>query len=262
MPGMSTRRESPPPRKGFSRVADVPKDLLARLNRGEESTRTLAESLAVDLRILIESLGVPRAAARAIDPTLPFTKRFRLAARVCAQCFGPTAAIARLSTHASDLVRGLSCFVVGEMESVAIERRLELIRPLAADSHFGVREWAWLGVRDSIAADVPRAIEPLSKWSIDPDENIRRFASESTRPRGVWCAHLPPMRANPDIGLPVIEPLRADASRYVQNSVGNWLNDAAKDSPAWAKRTCARWKRESKSASTIYIVGRAMRSMK
>jgi 3-methyladenine DNA glycosylase AlkC len=61
----------------------------------------------------------------------------------------------------------------------------------------------------------------LQPWVHDADENIRRFACELTRPKGVWCAPIRALQAQPERALHLLEPLRADTSRYVQNSVAN-----------------------------------------
>ena len=118
-----------------------------------------------------------------------------------------------------------------------------------------------MAVRDDIRGDVDAAVRLLQAWATHPDANIRRFASEATRPRGVWCAQIDTLKKEPWRGLPLLEPLRGDASRYVQNSVANWLNDAAKTQPAWVQEVCARWSRSSSDAATAYIVRRAQRSI-
>lgn len=120
---------------------------------------------------------------------------------------------------------------------------------------------AWLAVRDEIAGDVDTAVRLLQAWATHPDPNIRRFASEATRPRGVWCAQIETLKSEPWRGLPLLEPLHADTSRYVQNSVANWLNDAAKTQPEWVREVCVRWSRASTLPATQYIVRRAQRSL-
>jgi 3-methyladenine DNA glycosylase AlkC len=148
--------------------------------------------------------------------------------------------------------------------------QLEAVRRFAADPHFGVREIAWMAVRDAVIASLDEALALLQPWMFDADPNIRRFASELTRPRGVWCAQIEALKAEPWRALPLLEPLRADPSRYVQNSVANWLNDASKgrgeqgeqgEQGEWVDSLCARWVAESDCAETRYIAKRAMRTL-
>ncbi|MEH3113449.1 DNA alkylation repair protein [Pedobacter terrae] len=106
-----------------------------------------------------------------------------------------------------------------------------------------------------------QSIKILSDWTSNEDENIRRFTTEATRPRGVWCEHIEELKQNPDFGLPILEALKSDKSKYVQDSAGNWLNDASKTRPDFVKALCKRWEKESETKETIYILKKALRTI-
>jgi 3-methyladenine DNA glycosylase AlkC len=135
------------------------------------------------------------------------------------------------------------------------------MQPFAADKHFGVREISWLVLRQPIAQDLEQSFKILTTWTKHNDENIRRFASEATRPRGVWCTHIEALKQDPALGLVILEPLKADKAKYVQDSVGNWLNDASKTQPLFVKNLCKRWEEESNTKETQYITKKAMRTL-
>jgi 3-methyladenine DNA glycosylase AlkC len=101
----------------------------------------------------------------------------------------------------------------------------------------------------------------LHDWAGDSSENIRRFAIEITRPRGVWSAHIPALKESPDLAQPLLNQVMNDPARYVQNSCANWLNDAAKSKLPWVQQYCAMWQKKNGSANTAYIVKRALRSV-
>lgn len=124
-----------------------------------------------------------------------------------------------------------------------------------------MREIAWMAVRPAVESDLDEAITILSEWVKDADANVRRFASEVTRPRGVWCKHIERLKAEPQLGLAILEPLKSDGEKYVRDSVANWLNDSAKTQPEFVKDICSKWSEESKTKETAYIIKKATRSI-
>ena len=238
---------------------------LAELNAGRSEAAILAECLAVDFGVLMPSVFpelpediVNRMQAAKDEGIL---KRMGLAGQLLWQAWGAEG-LARLQDHPSDTVRGWGCFLVGARDDLDVAARLALIRPLADDPHFGVREWAWMAVRPHLVAELDASIALLAGWTGDASERVRRFASEALRPRGVWAGHIAALKRQPEKGLPILEPLRADPAAYVQDSVANWLNDAAKDQPDWVREVCGRWQAERpEDGNTQRIVRRALRSL-
>ena len=241
------------------RIADIPPDRRAALNSGAEASN-LTECLAVDFAALMRAAFpalAPHAARMEAEAKAGITRRMALAAELADEAGLAPDALAR---HGSDTVRGWACFLLTRPE-MTISERLAALRPLADDAHFGVREWAWLALRPHTIADLSGTLDALVPWTADPSPNLRRFASEATRPRGVWCAHIKALKADPAPALPILEPLRADPAPYVQDSVANWLNDASKDNPGWVRTTCARWQAESPAPETARIARRALRTI-
>jgi len=260
-------------RKGAARIALIPAQVLVALNDGAIPTVNLNEFLALDLprlaRNVARHIGLDPDAERLGEALamLPAFKKVRQHEHVARALYDLTEARAdrdaiahRLATHPSDVARAWAAQWV-MFSSLSLPRKLHAVRRFAADRHFGVREIAWMAVRDEVGGAVGEAVALLRPWVADANANIRRCASELTRPRGVWCAQIETLKAEPWQGLPLLEPLKADPSRYVQNSVANWLNDASKTQPEWVEEVCERWSRDSTDAATQYIIKRATRSM-
>lgn len=259
---------------GPRKVADVPADVVNAIHCGERSTRNLVEALAVDPFVVIErflhSLGREDLQERVEEVRGErHAWTFPKAVAAIGNEFGRLHDCRRIDeafrtalvSHPSDVIRSFGCFATTAREGYAVGTKLKWMKPLAADEHFGVREFAWMAVRVDVMCELKPAIRSLAKWTSHADANVRRFASEVTRPRGVWCQHIEALKRDPDLALPILEPLRADPSEYVRSSVGNWLNDASKTRPDFVRDLCDRWRRESPIAETQAICKKALRTL-
>ncbi len=251
-------------RKGAVRRADIPPAILRQLNRGEIEALTLAEVLAVDFAQLLQAAfpDLDKALIRQMKEAqgTGWVGRTKLAGALLAEGMGKSGLKAALK-HPSDQVRGWGASLIAALPKLDLEERLALVRPLADDSNAGTREVAWISLRPHVAAELKQAFRILRPWTRAASPNLRRYASEITRPRGVWCAHIPALREDPSLGASLLEPLRADPARYVQNSVANWLNDASKDDPVFVRALCKKWLKDGDSAATAYICRRAQRTL-
>lgn len=240
-------------RKGARRMGEIPAEVLLLLNSGKLETKNLVEWLAIDVRQL----------AAACDLTCPddvARQKIMGQNRGMGRVVLAQNAMERLADHPSDMVRAWVAYAYGAMDGVSFPDKLARIKPFAADHNQATRECAWDAWRSDFARDVVGNISCLVPWVTDSDANIRRCAIEGTRPRGVWTHHIDVLKQSPELALPLLEPVRSDPSRYVQNALGNWLNDAGKTQPKWVMTLTERWLSESPTRETRYIVNRARRS--
>jgi 3-methyladenine DNA glycosylase AlkC len=244
-------------RKGANRMSAVQAETLAQLEAGTLETATLSEGLAINMRRLMAS-AFPALNIAEIDLNAGVVARMAQAGAVLRGRLSAEELLAA-SKHASDTVRCWVAFAIGQDERIPATERLAAMRRFAADPHFGVREWAWMAVRAIIVADPESAIRQLAPWTEEPDANLRRFASEATRPRGVWAASIPKLRREPELGLLILNPLRQDPTRYVEDSVANWLNDAGKDQPIWLRDLLDKWQKDGVASRLITRAGRSLK---
>lgn len=260
-------------RKGARSIKEIPASIMEQLNAGLLETVNLTEWLAIDQRKLLKNLlsqlerntyldsvqneidKLKKQTVNTVNETIGTTlfKQAKLA--------GDAELLNLMASHKSDFVRCWATYTIGRNLDLGLEEMFEKIKPFAADSHFGVREISWLAIRPVIIEKTPESIRILSSWTNNDDENIRRFASEATRPRGVWGEHIISLKQKPEEGLAILEPLKSDRAKYVQNSVANWLNDASKTRPDFVTSLCERWEKESSAKETAYIIKRALRTI-
>jgi 3-methyladenine DNA glycosylase AlkC len=97
-------------------------------------------------------------------------------------------------------------------------------------------------------------------WCSDPDEHVRRLASEGFRPRLPWGIRLNQFCEDPKAIFPILEQLKDDPSLYVRKSVANNLNDISKDNPDDVIKICQRWGK-SESSERQFIIRQALRTL-
>ncbi|CAM2981819.1 MULTISPECIES: hypothetical protein [Pseudomonas] len=244
------------------------------IDQGRLATRNLAECLAVD----------PVALATAIAPQWePSLAQALLNAAQAGQALGISKKVAglglalgqwleaaaqplreqtwqRLLEHPSDTVRSWAAFANAYCQrDSALETALVSQFKFATDSHFGVREWAWIALRPLLAQDLTAALALLCSHAGSADPLIRRFCVEILRPRGVWCEHIARLKAEPQIAEPLLIARLDESDKYAQDSVANWINDASKTRPDWVLDLFERYPPNGKAATRIFT--RATRSL-
>lgn len=260
-------------RKGARSTKDLSPDILMQLNCGEIETANLVEWLAVDQQSLLAHILQQHSRLAYLKPILSTIDQLKkqtvstineaIGTVLFEQSLknGDQQFLKILSQHQADMARCWATYTIGKNQQLTIEQILEQIKPFSADTHFGVREISWMAVRHKIAGNLISSINILSRWTAHEDKNVRRFSSESTRPRGVWCKHIDLLKHKPELALEILEPLRSDPDRYVQDSIGNWLNDASKTQANFVLSLCHRWEKESGTKETKYIIKKALRTI-
>ena len=130
---------------------------------------------------------------------------------------------------------------------------LEALRELTpySSSEFALRPY--------LERDASAVLALAERWAQDPNEHVRRLASEGTRPRLPWARRLPLLAAEPQRTRPILEKLRADPADYVRRSVANHLNDMAKDHPEWVLDLLEGW--PTQQPETKWIAKHALRNL-
>ena len=256
-------------RKGARSLKDLNPEVIEYLSKGLIETKNLMEWLATDqlqlLKLVLTDIGKEEWFSMfevAINNQKKPTANSNT--RIIGETFGQMSQDSKvydaLKKHTSDIVRCWSCW--GEsLHYDDLKELLEFMKPYAADTHFGVREIVILATKSRMIDNLELAIQILTPWTVSEDENVRRYAAESMRPVGVWIKKIAKFQEEPELALPILEPLKSDPSKYVRDAVANWINDASKSQPDWARQLCNRWGKESSTKETAYIIKRGMRTL-
>jgi hypothetical protein len=145
--------------KGPTRMADVSTARREALSCGQVESKTLVEALTIDMAQLFASVypALHDQAHAALSTNTGFTQRMAVAGKLALAHNGPTA-FDTFARHKADTVRGWAAYVLAAQPGLSLKQRLEKVRPLANDSHFGVREWAWLALRPHLMEDTGQSL--------------------------------------------------------------------------------------------------------
>lgn len=119
---------------------------------------------------------------------------------------------------------------------------------------------AEFSIRHLLLADLDRALAAAHRWARDPDEHVRRLASEGTRPHLPWARAVPAITAEPSKTIPILDVLYRDPSETVRRSVANHLNDISRTRPDVVVATAARWSAQP-DPNTPALVRHALRTL-
>ncbi len=114
-------------------------------------------------------------------------------------------------------------------------------------------------IRNLMFHQAAETIVVLEQWAKSENEHLRRLASEGTRTRLPWGRKLHNLIAEPHLTRGILETLKFDASKYVQKSVANHLNDISKDHEGYFYEIIESWSKE-KHLSTQWIIKHALRN--
>lgn len=130
---------------------------------------------------------------------------------------------------------------------------------MKAIERFTAHSSAEFAVRPFIIEHPERMMKQMLDWAENPNEHVRRLASEGCRPRLPWGQALVLFKKDPAPIMEILELLKADPSLYVRKSVANNLNDIAKDHPELVIAIATRWL--GKDPLTDWIVRHGCRTL-
>ena len=116
-------------------------------------------------------------------------------------------------------------------------------------------------IRTLLRHDLIRALEVIqSTWLHVDDVDVRRLASEGTRPYLPWATRVPGLTVESFPTRPILDALYRDDSEYVRRSVANHLNDVSRFNAGDVVDTARSWL-AAPDANTTGVVRRGLRTL-
>lgn len=153
-------------------------------------------------------------------------------------------------------------FIFAPLGELVAARGLERDTDLALDllAEITQRFSMELAIRPFLVRHPERVLEKMQAWAQHPHYHVRRLVSEGARPKLPWGIGIP---LEPDRGLPLLDVLHGDTTRYVTRSVANHLNDIGKSDPDLVVATLRRWHGEVRQSpdELDWMTRHALRSL-
>ncbi|MEU6025763.1 DNA alkylation repair protein [Streptomyces tauricus] len=208
-----------------------------------------------------------RAAPELIDPLSLRERADLLRDALLADLPGDYAALARTVRVARDhapqftgwliwpVTSALATRAVQEGVAAAFDDAMDLLASLTG------RLSSEFAIRTLLRHDLDRALGVVvGGWTGSADADVRRLASEGTRPYLPWAVRVPDILARPAVTVPILDALYRDESEYVRRSVANHLNDLSRDHPDIVVAAARRWL-ENPGATTERLVRHGLRTL-
>ena len=120
---------------------------------------------------------------------------------------------------------------------------------------------AEFAIRPFLINEPDKTLDKMKQWAKHKDWQVRRLASEGTRPRLPWGIQLPRFIESPSEILPILNELYDDNNLIVRRSVANNLNDIAKDNPEVAANLAATWLSTNESEQARWCAKHGLRTL-
>ncbi|MCU1645241.1 MAG: alkylation repair protein [Nocardia sp.] len=179
---------------------------------------------------------------------------------------GTYAELAGVVRTAADSSEGFTGWLIWPVTSAIAARAVEENSTTAFDDAMALladltgRLTAEFAIRALLRHDLDRALGIIARWTTSDDIEVRRLASEGTRPYLPWSTRVPEIIARRGITVPILDALYLDDSEYVRRSVANHLNDLSRDEPDLVVAAARRWL-DAPGADTARLVRHALRTL-
>ncbi|MGJ6966718.1 DNA alkylation repair protein [Streptosporangium sp. G11] len=208
-----------------------------------------------------------RAASRQIGP-LPLRQRADLLRdALLTDLPGDYATLARTVRIARDNAPHLTGWLIWPLTGAVATRAVQEGGATAFDDAMDLlasltgRLSSEFAIRTLLRHDLDRALGAVvGGWTGSADADVRRLASEGTRPYLPWAVRVPDIMARPGVTVPILDALYRDESEYVRRSVANHLNDLSRDHPEIVLGAARRWL-DRPGATTERLVRHGLRTL-